>query len=169
MQTLGPDKYKINRILNFGGRYIYMDDDQTPQLRLVREKMINRLLRHIVIVALMILSAFGMVVVIVSYLILFQGARVTLLGTELPFVDKDSEYGFWLNIVYQSLSGAVAVVACLAIEFGAALVVNALIAIPHLIHVDFQELETEMNLNGFTLAAKARLRNAFMKIQDYEK
>lgn len=169
VQTLGPAKYKINSLLNFGGRFIYMDNDQTPKLRLVRAQMINRLIRHIVIVILMILSAFGMVVSIVFYLILFDGAKVTLLGTELPFLDKDSEFGFWINLSVQCLTGGVAVIACLAIEIGAALIVNALLAIPHLIHVDLEELESELNLDGFTLTAKARLRNVFRKIQDYEK
>lgn len=169
LQTLGPSKYKINSLLNFGGRYIYSDNNQTPRLRVVQEKMINKLIQHVVIVMLMILSAFGMVVTIVAYSILFEGARVTLLGTELPFVDKDSDTGFWTNIFVQCLTGLVAVIACLAIEVGAVLIINALEAIPDLVHVDLKDLETELNLKGFTLEAKARLRNVFMKVQDYEK
>lgn len=168
-QTIGPARYKINRLLNFGGQYIYMDNDQRAELRLVHEKMINRLVQNTVIVVCLIVLAFGMIGAIETYLIIFDGARVTLLGTELPFFDENSNIGFWLNISIQTVIAAVGMCGCLAIEIGAALIFNAILAIPHLIHVDLGELESELNSNGITWLAKARLRNVFMKIQDYMK
>lgn len=119
-------------------------------------------------VIFMLLLGFGMFVANVFYLIIFEGARVTIMGTELPFVDKDSDIGFWINILFQVLIGIVGVIACILVEIGAALVVKTVEAIPHLIRVDLEELATDLALNGSTLAAKARLRNVFMKIQDYQ-
>lgn len=166
-KTLGPDRYKINNLLNFGGKYIYMDNDQTFELRGVQIKMIDRLIRNIVIVSLMIVLAIGMFGMNTAYLIIFKGARITFLGTELPFVDIDSEVGFWLNIFIQTMTAAVGMSGCLSIEIGAALICNAILAIPHLIHVDLKVLESVIHFKGFNLMAKARLRNVFMKIQDH--
>lgn len=169
MKTLGPERFKINSLLNFGGRYIYMDNDQSPKLRLIQEKMINRLIQNIVIIICLMMLAYGLSSIHVAYLIVFEGDRINIFGTELPFVDKDSDIGFWINISIQCTLGIVGFIACLIVEIGALLISNSGSSVPLLLRVDLEEFETELNLNGFSLMAKARLRNAFMRIQDYEK
>lgn len=156
--------------MNFARRNIYAASvDETPRLRFVRKKMINKLIGNIVITMSMILVAYIIGGTYLVYMIIVKGSRVTFLAMELPFVDSNSEFGFWLNISIQSVYAFVGIVGCWTIEISAAIISNSALAIPHLIRVDSEELDRELDLNGVTLAARARLRNVFMKIQDYEK
>lgn len=90
-----------------------------------------------------------------TYLIFFKGVRITFLSSELPFVDNDSDFGFWLNILMQSFLAILGLVACFTIEIGVSLILNTIIAIPHLMHVDLDALETELKLNGQSCCGNA--------------
>lgn len=46
IQTLGPKRYQINNLLNFGGKYVYVDDDQTAKYNVAREHLIDQLTRN---------------------------------------------------------------------------------------------------------------------------
>lgn len=171
VKLLGPARYKLNNLLISGGKYVYMKNDknETPLLRLIRAKMIDSLIRNFVIVLSMATLAMGMLGIHSAYLILIKGVRITSFSTELPFVDNDSDFGYWLIILIQSLTAAVGFIGCLLIETGHCLIINVVTAVPYLIHVDLEALNTELYSNGLSLAVKARLQNVVMKILDKEK
>lgn len=169
LKTLGPDRYKINNLMNFGGRFIYNDNVHSPKLRLIQEKVINKLIQHILVVVFLAFLSIGTFVMDAFYLYFFEGIRSTILGFKLPFSNEDSENGFLLNNLFQCPFVLVGLIACSVVEISAALIINVIASTPSLIHFDLEELETELIFNGFNLMAKARLRNVFVKIQDYEK
>lgn len=169
IQTLGPGRFKLNNLMNVGGKYIYMDEDYTSKYNVVREKLIKKLTRDVVIVVSLVFLAFIIAAIPALYMIVFKRARVTFLGTELPFFEPDSDIGFLLNLAMQGINCVVAITACIAIEIGATLIHNVVYSMPHLMHVDTRELGEEVRTNGMTLAAKVGLRNIFMKVQDFEK
>lgn len=165
--ALGPLRFKLNSELKFGGQYVYMEN-ATPELRLIQEIRIKSLIRNVVIISLVLSLSFATCGMRTCYLYVFEGIRITFLDIKLPFVDDNSEFGFWVNILYQIWIAFMGWIGCLAIEIGSELICNGVSTVPQLIHIDVEQLESEMHLNGFTTMAKARLRNIFMKVQDYQ-
>lgn len=168
IQTLGPRRYQINNLLNFAGKYYYVDDDHTTKYNVVRKHLVDRLIRNTIIVIPLIFVAFAMFGITAVYMLLIERVRITFLGIELPFFERDSDIGFIVNTCMQTMIAALGMAACTAVEIGACLVNNAIYSVPPLMRVEIDELDSEIHLYGMTLLAKAHLRNIFMKVQDYE-
>lgn len=164
-----PTRFTNNNLMNAGGRYIYMDGDDTSKYNAVREKLIEKFAREMVVILTLIFIALLMCGLPALYMLVFKRARITLLGIELPFFEKDSDIGFVLNLTMQAVIAVFGIVGMIAIEFGQNLIHHVVYSIPHLMHVDTEELGTELRTNGMSLAARAQLRNIFMKVQDFEK
>lgn len=168
-KSLNEDRFKLNNIVNYGRRYIYEDDATPSKYHSLCEAMIVKLVRNTVIITVLLLTSYAVVGCGALYTIIFGESRITFVGTEIPFVDGNTDIGFLINMMEQSFLTIVSLTGNIAIEIGVSLVHNAFEMIPEIIHYDFEEFNIELNLNGMSLNAKMRLRNIFMKVQDYER
>lgn len=166
---MSSDRFRVNNIVNFGQKYIYQDDNKPSNYNTLCEKMIVKLIGNTTIIMVSILIAYSIIGCNALYVFIFDGTRLTFVGTEIPFVDINTDTGFLINIVEQFFLTSVSLTANITIEIGVCLVHNAFEMIPSLMQFDSDELKNELQLNGMSSNAKMRLRNIFMKVQDYNR
>lgn len=164
---MGNHRYLFNNLISVGGKYIYGENVESSKYRTLCDKMVEKLLRDVTLVIGLMLGSFGLYGLGVLYDIVVNHSRATFLSTVLPFFEKDSNIGYALNLSIQGAMICAGLLAMVTIEIGACLVVNAALAIPEIIHLDADELETELNLNGMNLIAQLRLRNIIMQVIDF--
>lgn len=93
----------------------------------------------------------------------------TPFAVNLPFFVKNSTPEYAVNMILQSIWGVYAVVGLSSVEIGECLMHNTISAIPDVIRYSLIEFHDEFKVNGMTLKSIARLRNAFLQIQDYKR
>lgn len=166
--AVGPHRYGLNNLANFGGRFIYMDNKHPTAYNNVCERYIKILLRNVsVIVALMILSH-AMLIFGPLYAYYFQSIRLTPIATNLPYFEKDSDIEFGINLSIQAVMALLALAGSMSIEVVACLILNVVTIIPDLIQVNLIELADDVFTNGLNLNTIARLRNVLIQIQDFD-
>lgn len=146
-----------------------MDGSQSPEYNSLCEKMISELVRRTSIVVFLILLSYALIGGGTFYAIVFDGAWITFVATEIPFVDSQSNTGYAINLIEQFLIISVSLISTLLLEMAVCLVSNAFLAIPEIIHFESNELAIELNSKGMNLNVQMRLRNIFMKIQDFNR
>lgn len=166
-KAIGKDCFKVNNVVNFGGKYIYKDDKKTSKYNTLCEKMVGALIKNVFATLTAITISYCTFGASPLYVIIFEGAHVTFLSTELPFVDINTNIGYAINMIEQFILTFGAVVSNTTIEIGACLVNNTVTAVPELFHFESDELETELRSNGMSLNAKLRVRNMLVLIQDF--
>lgn len=166
-KSIGPQRFKLNRVGYFGGDCIYKAESESQQYNIICVKYMGRLTRNVWIVSSLALISHVIIVVGPVYAYFYQNIRVTPLATNLPFFEKDSDLEFTVNMILQSIMAFYAMAGCIAIEMGICLINNAISATPDVIRFNLVEFEREFNTNGISLEATARLRNVFIQIQDF--
>lgn len=154
--------------MNFGRKYIYTDDTKQSKYNSLCDKMVERLLINVIVVVFCIIVSYSLMGFISLYYIVIKRTGVTFFSTEIPFVDIRSNFGYAFNLLVQVFLGFVMLMANICIEIGACLTYNSVTAIPQVIHLEVEELRTELHSNGMSLTAKLRLRKILMKLQDFD-
>lgn len=143
-------------------------DEVVPtKYRDLAEQMVDRLIKYVFTIVLAITVSYSVFGLGPLYMIVFEGARVTFLGTELPFTDIDTDTGYWMNMIQQAIFCCVAFVANVAVEIAVCLACNAIATVPNVFNVASQDLHTELRSNGMSLNAKFRIRNILIQVQDF--
>lgn len=165
-KPINSRRFKVNNILTFGHKYIYSDDERS-KYNMMYDGMIKDLLRNVLIVASMTIFTYVLLGTIPFYLIIFDNVRVPVLGLEILFCELDSDIGYAMNLMVQSILGIISFLALMILGFSVGFACHNIFAIPEVIQFELQEFENEFHLNGDCLIAKMRLRNALMKVQDF--
>lgn len=163
---MSTDRFKIKNVVNFGSINIYMDTKMPSKYHTLCEVGIKALIKDIVIVGSSIILSYTVFGMGTLYAIIFKRARVTFLGTELPFVDFDTDIGYLINMLQQSFICGIAVMANMAIEISGCLAYNAIEMVPDVFHLESEGLDAELKSNGMSLNAKLRVRNILMQVRD---
>lgn len=167
-KIIGPDRYIVNNVICFGGKYIYKDDKEPTKYNAMCEKMIYNLIQDVIFIVNAILFSYATFLSGTLYAFFYKKTSVTLLGTELPFLDNDSLVVYGINMVIQLIVAGVGILATVGIEVGACMAYNTVETIPELIQLESAELLEELQSNGMSLVAKMRVRNVFMQLQDLD-
>lgn len=168
LKLIGSDKYLVNNLMNFGGRYIYRDDEQPPSYVTLCDQFITKLLKDITITIVLLIVSYCLMAIWPLYCIIVRNERVTILNTELPFVDIDSDMGFTINLCWQAFAGYFSFISNVCIEYGNGIAHNNIHSTPKVLHFQLEEFKKEIIMNGVSLNAKLRLRNVFMLLRDFE-
>lgn len=166
-ESIGPNRFAINNILNFSGRNIYTDDTNPSEYNTLCEQLIKQLTKTVIIIVAAIVLSYCIMGFWPLYNMIFEEDRVTFLNTEIPFLDINTDFGYSINLLIQSIIIAVTLLASISIEIGACLTYNAVTAVPAIIHFEIQELQSDLNLNGKSCSAKFRMKRILMKLQDF--
>lgn len=169
VEVIGRNRFKVNNVINFGGNYIYKDDKEPTKYNALCERMIKALIRSVVITMAAIAVSYSTFGASSLYFIIFEGARVTFLGTELPFFDINSDFGYMMNMFEQSVLTFGAIMSNTTIEIGACITNNAVEAVPEIIHLESEELTDDLMSNGMTSSATLRVRNMLVIVQDFNR
>lgn len=167
--AIGPHRYRLNNLANFGGKYIYKDEKDATKYRNVCEKHIKILVITVsVIVSLMILSH-AMLIIGPLFAYFSQGIRITPIATNLPYFEKDSDTEFVINLTLQAAMALIALGGSLSIEVVQCLIINTITIIPDLINLNLKEIADELFTKGMCSDTISRLRNVLIQIQDFDR
>lgn len=150
-KAVGPHRFKLNNLFNVGGKYIYLEENQSPMQKAVCAESVQNLLKSAVSIVSLLFISLCVYTIGPLHECLFQNHLVTPLGTRLPCIDSDSNVGFALNMFQQCICTTYAATAYFSLEIGQCLINNVITTIPKLIHVDLVEMSNELQTNGMSL------------------
>lgn len=154
----------------FSGEFFYKSHAESIQYKALHVKHINKLVANLLIVLPMILLSHGICIAAPLYTILFQHIRVTPAGIHLPYLEKDSNSEYTLNMILQGIMAFYLVVGDLAIEMASCTINNAIVLMPDLIQYHLNELQAELKSNRSVHARSVlQLHNVFLQIQDFNR
>lgn len=167
--VIGPSRFKFNSLLNFGGNYIYQNENQSIKFQQICAKHAKKLTESATTGLPIMLLTHVMILVVAAYAYYWQKILITPLALNLPFFQKDSKLEVVVNMVFQLTMGLHAVIGCLGLEIGECLFNNTIIAIPDVIQFNLSRINDECEANGMNLESILQLRNTFHQIQDYQR
>lgn len=116
-KAINSRRFEVNNILTFGHKYIYTDDKRPSKYNMMCEEMIKDLVQNVSFVTSMIISTYVLLGTIPFYLITFGSVRVSLLGLEIPFCERDSDIGYVANLLIQSILGIISMASLISLGF----------------------------------------------------
>lgn len=164
--AVGPRRFKFNKIMTFASEYLYTNENSTKYQK-VCEKHVNSFYKTVAIIYAQLLLAHILSAIGPFYAFFFQNKRITLLATNLPFLEKDSELEFAINMTLQGVMAFYSMAGNLALEMGSSAINNTISMIPDVVRFDLSEFQDGFKSNGLSLASIIQLRNVYMKIQDF--
>lgn len=167
-KTVGPHRFKLNRIATFAGRFIYKDGS-SEKYKVICEKHVDDFLRIVILIFSLIWIAHTLAVFGPFYAYFFQNIRITPLATNLPFFEKDSDLEFTISMILQGVLAFCSMAGNFAIEIGSCAIINTIRMIPDLIRFNLAEFTEKCEADGLCITSIARLRNVFVQIQDFDR
>lgn len=168
-KIIGPHRFKLNNLMNIGGKFIYLDNKNPTQYNRICEKNVIKMAEIVITVVIIIIISHILAVVGPIYAYIFQDLRVTPMATELPFIDNDSDTGFLINLGQQCIVGFYSLLGNITIEMFSYIINNVITIIPDLIQLNLIDISNEIEIKGICLSSKIQLRNALVQIQDFDR
>lgn len=165
-KCIGPDRFRLNSLTTLIG-LIVQEDKQPSLFNTLCENVIEMFLKLSIIGAFLVIISHTLFAAIPLYFIVFKQTRITPMCLEMPFLERDSEVGFLVNLCVQGVLGLVSMLALVAIEIPMCSVFTLLVAVPKFIRLEVKDMERDCYINGNNSSARVRLRNIVMKIQDF--
>ena len=166
--SIGSSRFKVNSLLNFGGSFIYQNENQSIKYRLICMKHAKKLIKSIVTDLPLMFTAHAIIFDVAIYAHYSQHIPINPFAINLPFFEKNSNVELFINMVFQSIMGAYAAIGCFGVEIGECLMNNTIIAIPDVIGFNLFNINDELKTNGMNFKSILQLRNTFRQIQDYQ-
>lgn len=168
-KAIGRNQLKLHKLDMFAGEYFYNSYTESMAYKTLHVKHIDKLIKNILIILPMVLLSHGICIAAPLYAILFQHIRATPAGIHLPFLEKDSNYEYTLNMTVQIIMSFYLLTGDLAIEMLSCTINNAIVLIPDLIQYNLNEFQMEFSINGIHIKSIAQLRNVFDQINDFNR
>lgn len=168
-EIVGPRRFKLNSLINFPGKFIYIDNTESSKYNKICEESVKKLVKNVVIVISFVILAHAVVVVGPIYAYIFKDIHVTPFATHLPFVEKDSHTEFILNLAPQSVIALSSMIYSITVEIMTCLIDNTISTIPKLIRFNLEELAKMSHKKNSLLILHVHLRNVLIQVQDYNK
>lgn len=167
--SIGPSRFKVNSLLNFGGNCIYRNENQSINYKNICSKYAKKLIKSVMTDLPLLFIAHAIFFEVAIYTHYRQNIEITPLAINLPFLEKNSDLELFVNMIFQSIMGTYSAIGCFGLEIGECIMNNAIIAIPDVIRFNLSELDDECEANGMNLKSILQLRNTFRQIQDYQR
>lgn len=168
-ELVGPHRFKFNAIINFCGTHFYKSDTTSERYKNLRAKHIRKLIKLVVCIFLLIWMSYSLYIAFPMYESVFKHKRVTPIGVNLPFLEKDSNTEFMINSNLQTVLGFYSSVGGLVNEVSSCTINHAIMLVPEMIRFNLLNFQDEFNENGMNVKSRALLRNAFIQLQDYNR
>lgn len=168
-ESIGSRRFKYHAIINFCGKYFYKTNTKSLRYRILRAKYIEKLLKIVICVMVLMLLGYGILLVGPIYESIYHNIRTTPLATNLPFFEKNSDQEFSINIILQVILIFYSTCGNLTIQMAACMVNHAIMIVPELIRFNLLEFQHELNAKGMYAKSISQLRNTFIQLQDYNR
>lgn len=114
--VIGPLRFKFNSLLNFGGNYIYLNENQSQKFKQICAKHAKQLTKSVMTGLPLMSLTHVMILAVAAYAYYWQNISITPLAINLPFFQKDSNVELIVNMIFQLIMGVHAVIGCLGLE-----------------------------------------------------
>lgn len=145
-----------------------MNDKKSSKYNSLCEESIEKLIKNIAIILLLIIVSHIMFGIGPFYVFLVRNEHVTPVGIRLPFVDIDTNTGYVLNLSQQALMTFFELISTISVEIGQSLINNAITTVPKIIHLELDELSNKLT-DGKMFSVKLQLRNVLRQIEDFDR
>lgn len=161
---------KYRYLYNFAGDYLYVSSKTPSSNNEVCNQMAIYLVTSTLKVLLLIVVSFSFIIVAPTYKNLFTDDKEMIIPVILPFIDPETDRGFYLNVASQlviSVFGAIPIsgieiVTCVlknTVSLSTALIGNSLLEFKDCLELD----------NKFTYERMCQFRNIIVKISDFNR
>lgn len=166
-EAVGPHRFKFNAIISFCETYFYKTNTESMRYKNLRDKHIEKLLRLTIFILLLMILCYCLAFGLPIYKSIFENNRVTPIGVNLPFFEKDSRTEFMINVPLQVTMACYSLSGSFIIEVASCTINHAIMLVPDLIRFNLLEFHDEFIANGITAKSMAQLRNTYIQLQDY--
>lgn len=168
-KAIGPKRMKFYSLESFSGEYFYKSPAESMQYNTLHVKYIDKFMNNLLIILPITLLSYAICFTAPVYAMFFQHIRCTPAGIHLPYLEKDSNLEFTLNMILQTIMTYFLLFGDLAIEIASCMINHAIILVPELIQFNLHEFQVELRANGINTKSIAQLRNGFLQIQDFNR
>lgn len=161
---------KSRRLYNFSAMFIYSNNKKSPKNSFVCNRMANMLITDSIQFILLICLSVVIGTCAPMYKLLFTNEREMILPVIFPFIDPDTEHGFYINLASQyfsCLSGFVILPGC---ELILCATKHNFTSYAAVVENDILEFGMELEHDGeFSQKQILQFRNIIIKILDFSR
>lgn len=155
---------------NFAGNFLYSNSETSPSKSNVCDRMAIYLVTSTSKVLLLIAFSFSFITCGPIYKNLFTDDSEMIIPVILPFVDPETENGFYVNLTSQLISSSFGVIAVPAIEVVTCVLKNTISTSAAIIENSLIEFKNCLSHDGnFTKTRIWQYRNIIMTILDFNR
>lgn len=166
-KAVGPMRFKMNNIINFGGKYIYTNGLKASKYRTMCDKMAIDFVKLNIVCVVQTTFTHLLLLAVAFYMIVYGNTHVSIISIEIPFFESDSDTGYLVNLAVQLGLVIVSMVAMNILVIIVSFAYDNFITFPELIAFELCDLEDELISNGFSLNTRLRFRNLLIKVRDF--
>lgn len=167
--SIGANRFRLNKLLNFAGTYIYEKSLGPMKFQNVCEKSVRKMYKSYAILSVII--SFSMGAVGVGPMIIFfqTGVWNSPLGTQFPYADE-STIAFCLDLAIQMFILLVGALSAISFELTSVIINNAISTTAEIIKMNCTELTIQLeNDEKFKPQSQWLFRNIIIEVQDYDR
>lgn len=168
-KNVGPQRFKINSLAIFSGKFIYLDSKESSEYNRICERNVMKLVKNIVAVSFTVIFSHLLILVGPIYAYIFNGVRITPMATHLPYFEKDSDTEFMVNLALQCVVALYSITGNVTVEIITCLINDTVSSVPELIRLNLDEMTDEVQKKYSQLSVSIRLRNVLIQVQDFDR
>lgn len=168
VMLMGKKRLKFGNVIMCMGRKIYENEGMYQSVyHHIRMKHIDKLWKNFITAfSVRMLSHYGIMFGML-YAYFHENIRFTPLGIHLPYFERDSDSEFIISMSFQGVIAAYTIVGSYIGEMAMCTVNSTILMFPDMICLNLTKFYDEFKMNGICMKARARMRNAFIQIQDF--
>lgn len=169
--ALNPtERRKFRSLYNFGANFIYANSNTSRKNYVAYDKMAVNLVTSSIRVNLLVLLSYMMAVCVPMTKTLFTDENEMILPVILPFIDPDTDSGFFINYADQVITCMFGSCVIPGTELLTCVLKNNVMAAAIAIENSIIELKVRMMMNqDFTQEFVNEFRNIILRILDYDR
>lgn len=136
-------RFTWKRLLNVSGKHIYRDNfEDSTYNRICSDSLNETIINYVRVFTLQMISMW--IVMFVPAYGLLHGQRVTLFGVRLPFINKNPELEYIINLCWETANGVLGIIGIMTIEIMFALINNTISVSSALCKAELDQLANDI-------------------------
>lgn len=161
---------KARKGYNYAAKNIYAYADSSAKNYEVCDKMAVDLLRNAIRVSFLQIFALSLLNLVPFYKTIFTDEKEMIIPIILPFIDPDTQNGFYLNFVYQISTDCFGVLIVVGCELVSCFVANNVKVTAHVTRNSLSEFDDLIKKDKrFTKKHSIRFRNILLQMLDFQR
>lgn len=136
---------QLRSLYNFSRDYIYANFSVSKNVNHICNQMAINLFVSCTRTAILINFSFMLAAAGPTYKLFFTDQKELFVPVILPFINPDTEFGFWVNLIYQLMNCSVGVFVLLGTETGVCVIKGNINISAAIIETEMKELENQLH------------------------